>query len=105
MDKIIIKEIKDNNILVAKNILVVSNRFAIEIEKINKKSIQAKLCEIIQKICQKEIHVLPVMEDEYIQAVTKFKSGERPPLKEPQIDFGEENKKTGSTEFLDNLLG
>ncbi len=90
--------------LVAKNILVVSNKFAIEIEKINKKSVQAKLREIIQKICQKETYVLPVMEDEYIQAVTKFKSGERPSLKEPQIDFGEE-KKTDSTVFFDNLLG
>ncbi len=91
--------------LVAKNILVVSNKFAIEIEKINKKSVQAKLREIIQKICQKETYVLPVMEDEYIQAVTKFKSGERPSLKEPQIDFGEEKKKTDSTVFFDNLLG
>ncbi len=91
--------------LVAKNILVVSNKFASEIEKINKKSVQSKLREIIQKITQKEINVLPLMEDEYVQAVLKFKNGERPPLKEPNIDFGEEKKKSGSTEFLDNLLG
>lgn len=91
--------------LVAKNILVVSNKFASEIEKINKKSVQAKLHEIIQKIFQKEDHVLPIMEDEYVQAVLKFKNGERPPVKEPNIDFGGEKKKSDSTEFLGDLLG
>jgi DNA polymerase III subunit gamma/tau len=91
--------------LVAKNILVVSNKFSSEIDKINTKTIQPKLMDICEKTFNRKYNVLPILEEEYLEAIQKFKKGERPEVKEPTIDFGNEEKVSASTKFMDDLLG
>lgn len=91
--------------LVAKGILLVSNKFPSEIEKLNKKSIQTKLEELIKKISNKDYRVLPVLYDEYVEAVQRFKNGDRPEIKEPNIDFGTQKEVSSSTEFMNAIFG
>lgn len=91
--------------LVAKNIVVISNKFSIEVNKINTKSVQPKLREICKEAFDKDYNVLPILEEEYLEAVQKFKKGERPAIKETSIDFGEKKEINASTKFMDELLG
>ena len=91
--------------LVARNILLVSTKFPAELEKLNKKSAQPDLRYLINKLSGKEYYVLPVLYDDYVEAVQKFKKGERPELKEPDIDFGSGEVESSSSVFLKELLG
>jgi DNA polymerase III subunit gamma/tau len=91
--------------LVAKNILLVSTKFPAELEKINKKSVQPDLRYLINGLSGKDYYVLPVLYDDYVEAVQKFKKGERPELKEPDIDFGSGEVESSSSVFLKELLG
>ena len=91
--------------LIAKNILVISNRLAVEIDKLNTKSVQPTLRSICQDVLGKNYYVLPILESEYIEAIQKWKQGERPPIKDPDIDFGDSKDLNASTKFMDDLLG
>lgn len=91
--------------LIAKNILVISNRLAVEIDKLNTKSVQPTLRNICQDVLGKNYYVLPILESEYIEAIQKWKQGERPPVKDPDIDFGDSKDLNASTKFMDDLLG
>lgn len=91
--------------LVAKNIVVISNKFSMEVNKINTKSVQPKLREICKEAFDKDYNVLPILEEEYLEAVQKFKKGERPAIRETSIDFGEKKEINASTKFMDELLG
>jgi DNA polymerase-3 subunit gamma/tau len=91
--------------LVAKNIILITNPFAAEIDKINTKSTQPILRAICKELFHEEYYVLPVTEDEYKGAVQKYKMGERPAITKPNIDFGETPDLNASTDFLNDLLG
>ncbi|MCR4697846.1 MAG: hypothetical protein K5762_00620, partial [Bacilli bacterium] len=91
--------------LVAKNILLITNPFAAEIDKINTKATQPILRAICKELFQEEYYVLPVTEDEYKGAIQKYKMGERPAISKPNIDFGDTPDLNASTDFLNDLLG
>ena len=89
--------------LVAKNILVISNKFSSEIEKLNKKNVQPVLRNICQSLFGKDYYVLPILETEYKDAIIKFKQGNLPSPSEPKIDFGEEKNLNAAEDFLNSL--
>ncbi len=90
--------------LVCRNILLVSTKFSVEMEKLNRKSVQPSLRYLMKNVFGKDYFVLPVMNDDYVEAVQKFKKGERPALREPSINFGTNEEKVASSEFLNELL-
>ena len=91
--------------LVAKNILLVTSPYIAEINKLNGKMVQGKLKKICQGTFDKSYHVLVVLENDYVEAVNRFKKGERPDVYEPQIDFGENENANASTDFFNDLQG
>ncbi len=91
--------------LVAKNIILISNPFAAEIDKINTKTTQPILRAICQELFKGDYYVLPVLEDDYKGAIQKYKMGERPEITKPNIDFGETPDLNASTDFMNDLLG
>lgn len=91
--------------LVAKNIILITNGFMIEINKLNTKTAQKKIKEIINKIYGVNYSVLTISEDEFKQAFAKFKTHEIPDAYEPQIDFGAKEASNTSEEFYNELLG
>ena len=88
-----------------KDVLLVTLRSPIEIEKINKKATQPLLQELIKLCFGKTYRLLPVLEADVASAIAQYKSGGKPESLECTIDFGEENKTSGSTAFMDELLG
>lgn len=90
--------------LVAKDILIISNKFPSEVNKINTKKEQSKLVEICSSLFKKEYHVLPILESEYVDAVQRYRSRQFPKSKEIAIDFGEDRNLNASTQFLNELL-
>lgn len=91
--------------LVAKNIILITNGFTIEINKLNTKTAQKKIKEIINKIYNANYSVLTISEDEFKQAFAKFKVHEIPDAYEPQIDFGTKEASNTSEEFYNELIG
>lgn len=90
-------------VIVANNILVVSAKFQMEIDKINKKNTQNKLVDIIQKCFGKSYHVLPITHDEVIQISTEYKKLGNTKLEATKIDFGKEKSSNASTDFFNEL--
>lgn len=90
--------------LIANDILVISNKFPSEVNKINTKKAQPKLKEICNTLFGKDYHVLPILESEYIEAVQRYRNKQFPDKKETNIDFGEEKNLNASTQFLNDLL-
>ncbi len=90
--------------LIANDILVISNKFPSEVNKINTKKAQPKLKEICNTLFGKDYHVLPILESEYIEAVQRYRNKQFPDKKETNIDFGEDKNLNASTQFLNDLL-
>ena len=90
--------------LIANDILVISNKFPSEVNKINTKKAQPKLIEICNTLFGKDYHVLPILESEYIEAVQRYRNKQFPDKKETNIDFGEDKNLNASTQFLNDLL-
>lgn len=91
--------------LVTKNIILVSSQFQSELNKINTKKIQPKLMQISEEVFSNSYHILPILDADYMDAVQRFKSGERVETHTPTIDFGTDSTISASTQFMNELLG
>lgn len=91
--------------LVTKNIILVSSQFQSELNKINTKKIQPKLMQISEEVFSNSYHILPILDVDYMDAVQRFKSGERVETHTPTIDFGTDSTISASTQFMNELLG
>ena len=89
--------------LVAKDILLVTSPFVAELNKLNTKSVQKKLKKICLDTFGKEYHVLVASENDYVEAILRYKKNERPTPVTPTIDFGDDDNTNASTDFFNEL--
>jgi len=92
-------------VAVTDDCIIITSPYPNEVNKINKKAVQGKLMSFCEECFGKAYHVLPILDTEFAEAVTKFRNSDnKTEKKEVKIDFGEEKKESASTAFFDDLM-
>lgn len=84
------------------NILIVSTNSNSVVSTLNKKEDQNKIMDLMYKAFEIRCHVLAINDDEYKEAVTKFRAGEKGNY-DIGIDFGKEVDNP-STKFFNSIM-
>jgi len=90
------------HLLGEKDILLLSGVVPLDIETLMKKSAQPHLRKVMETAFGKPYHVLTIPRKDFTEAFERFRTGDIPQA-EPHFDFGEEEKKTTSTDFFNEL--
>ena len=90
--------------LFSQGILIVTNMFATEVNKINKKSAQLTLTKLSRECFGKAYNILPMSQEEFMGYYTAFQCKEQPKEDKCSIDFGVKVNIEASTEFFENLF-
>ena len=91
-------------VAVTDSCIILTSPYPTEINKLNKKAVQPKLMSMMEECFGKAYHVLPILDSEFAEAASVFRSGTLPEKREIKIDFGEDNKANASTDFFNDLM-